>query len=375
MTATVSRPATDGRPAASVPRDPTHLTALTDKERAVMPTPRSRHRRTTWPAALALVPLAATLTACGGDAEPAAAAAGEARGEVGIGALSHGAAKHATLKVPAVPSLHDELPQEIKDKGELVIAVGALPAGSPPLNYIGSDQKTLTGSESDLGRLVAATLGLKPVVRNSTWENMFLGIDSGKVDVAFSNVTDTEERKRKYEFASYRQDNLAFETNKSESWTFTGDPAVLAGKTVAVSSGTNQERILLHWQRQLKKKGEKLTVKHYPDLNSTYLALSGKKIDAYLGPNPAIAYHTRTTEGTPRATRSAGTYSGAGSALQGLIAATAKKGSGLAKPLAGAINHLIDNGQYAKWLASWNLSDEAVERSEVNPPGLPLSDS
>ncbi len=357
------------RPPAPVP------TTLTDKDPAAMPTPRSRHRRTALLAALALVPLAATLTACGDDAEPAAAVAGTAKGEVAIGGLSNGAAKPTTLKAPVVDALRAQLPKEIKDKGELVIGVGVLPAGSPPLNFIGSDQKTVTGSESDLGRLVAATLGLKPVIRKSTWENMFLGIDSGKVDAAFSNVTDTEERKRKYEFASYRQDNLAFETDKSQSWTFTGDYKVLAGKTVAVSSGTNQERILLNWQRQLKKQGKKLDVKHYPDLNSTYLALSGKKIDAYLGPNPAIAYHTRTTEGTPRATRSAGTYSGAGSELQGLIAATSKKGSGLAKPFAGAINHLIDNGEYAKWLATWNLSDEAVERSEINPPGLPLSDS
>ncbi|WP_431032226.1 transporter substrate-binding domain-containing protein [Streptomyces sp. P6-2-1] len=340
-----------------------------------MPTPRSRHRRTTLLAALALVPLAASLTACGDDAEPAAAVAGAAPGEVGIGALSNGAAKPAALKVPTVASLRAQLPKKIRDKGELVIGVGALPAGSPPLNFIGSDQKTLTGSEADLGRLVAATLGLKPVVRNSTWENMFLGVDSGKVDVAFSNVTDTEERKRKYEFASYRQDNLAFETNKSDDWSFTGDYKVLAGKTVAVSSGTNQERILLDWQKQLEDEGKKLTVKHYPDNNGTYLALSGKKIDAYFGPNPAIAYHVRTTEGTPRATRSAGTYSGAGAELQGLIAATAKKDSGLAKPLAGAINHLIDGGQYAKWLAAWNLSDEAVRRSEINPPGLPLSTS
>ncbi|MFJ4437585.1 transporter substrate-binding domain-containing protein [Streptomyces sp. NPDC088923] len=340
-----------------------------------MPTSRSRHRRTTSLAALALVPLAATLTACGDDAEPAAAVAGSSPGRVGVGALSNGAAKPVTLKVSTVDALRALLPEEIKDKGELVIGVGVLPAGSPPLNFIGSDQKTVTGSESDLGRLVAATLGLKPVIQKSTWENMFLGVDSGKVDVAFSNVTDTEERKRKYEFASYRQDNLAFETNKSDRWTFTGDYEVLAGRTIAVASGTNQERILLKWQKQLKQEGKKLTVKHYPDLNSTYLALSAKRIDAYLGPNPAIAYHTRTTEGTPRATRSAGTHSGAGAGLQGLIAATAKKDSGLAKPLAGAINHLIDGGQYEKWLAAWNLSDEAVERSEINPPGLPLSDS
>jgi polar amino acid transport system substrate-binding protein len=55
--------------------------------------------------------------------------------------------------------------------------------------------------------------------------------------------------------------------------------------------------------------------------------------------------------------------------------ATAKKDSGLAKPLADAINHLIKNGQYAKWLAAWNLSNEAVAKSEINPPGLPLDNS
>ena len=61
--------------------------------------------------------------------------------------------------------------------------------------------------------------------------------------------------------------------------------------------------------------------------------------------------------------------------LQGLIAATTKKDNGLAKPLADAINYLIKNGQYAKWLNAWGLPNEAVKTSEVNPPGLPLSNS
>lgn len=61
--------------------------------------------------------------------------------------------------------------------------------------------------------------------------------------------------------------------------------------------------------------------------------------------------------------------------MQGLIAATAKKDSGLAEPVAAAINHLIENGQYEKLLAAWNLSNEAVKTSTVNPPGLPLSNS
>ncbi|MFE4724263.1 ABC transporter substrate-binding protein, partial [Streptomyces sp. NPDC056728] len=39
------------------------------------------------------------------------------------------------------------------------------------------------------------------------------------------------------------------------------------------------------------------------------------------------------------------------------------------------INHLAENGQYAKRLAAWNLFNEAVSASQVNPPGLPLDNS
>ncbi|MEU6477388.1 ABC transporter substrate-binding protein [Streptomyces sp. NPDC047017] len=343
-----------------------------------MPTLRhrpSRRLHRSLAAGAAALSLAATLAGCGGDSEAATSAGGDASGRITVGRLSNGAARQTTLDVPEVKSLNAELPAAVRKRGTLVVGVGALPSGFPPLSYVGSDQKTLTGSEPDLARLVAAVLGLKPEVKNSTWENMFVGIDSGKVDVAFSNVTDTEERKKKYEFASYRQDNLAFEAAGKSTWNFGGDYRSLAGKTVAVGSGTNQEKLLLEWKARLAKEGKQLTVKYYQDLNSTYLALSSGKIDAYFGPNPNIAYHVRQTANTPRATRNAGTFSGAGESLQGLIAATAKKDSGLAKPLTDAINHLIADGQYAKWLAAWNLSNEAVTKARTNPPGLPLDNS
>ncbi|MFI6461275.1 ABC transporter substrate-binding protein [Streptomyces sp. NPDC050528] len=322
-----------------------------------------------------LASLAGGLAACGGDSD-AATTTDTAAGTVTVGALSNGAAQQTTVKVSEVKSISAELPKSVAKSGTLEIGLGFLPAGSPPLGYVGSDQKTVTGSEADISRLVAAVLGLKPELKNSTWENLFIGLDSGKVDVAFSNVTDTEERKAKYEFASYREDNLGFAVAASDKWNFDGNYENLAGKTVAVGSGTNQERILLEWKKKLAAEGKKaLSVKYFQDNNSTYLALASGKIDVYLAPNPSIAYQVASTKGTAKAVRDAGTYSGAGSSLQGLIAATAKKNSGLAKPLADAINYLIKNGQYAKWLAAWNLSNEAVAKSEVNPPGLPLSDS
>jgi polar amino acid transport system substrate-binding protein len=338
-----------------------------------MPSFRNRTLRSL-SAGTVLTTLAIGLAACG-SSSAATDVAAKSAGVVTVGALSNGAAQQTDLKVSEVASIRSELPKSVISGGDLVIGVGALPAGFPPLAFVGSDQKTLTGAEPDLGKLVAAVLGLKPVVKNSTWENLFVGIDSGRTDVGFSNITDTEERKKKYEFASYRQDNLAFEVLKSSAWNFDGDYRNLAGKTVSVGAGTNQEKILLEWQAKLKKEGKKLTVKYYPDTNGTYLALSSGKIDAYIGPNPSIAYHITQDAKTTNPTRNAGKFSGAGSSLQGLIAATAKKDSGLAKPVAGAINYLIEHGQYGKWLAAWNLSNEAVSTSEVNPPGLPLSNS
>ncbi|MGD1224401.1 transporter substrate-binding domain-containing protein [Streptomyces krungchingensis] len=324
-------------------------------------------------ATTAVVSLAASLSACGGDSD--AATTTDAAGTVTVGRLSNGAAKTDELKVTEVKSISKELPASVRRSGRLTIGVGALPDGFPPLAYVGSDQKTLTGAEPDFGRLVAAVLGLQPELKNSTWENMFVGIDSGKVDVAFANITDTEERKKKYDFASYRKDDVGFEVLKSSKWNFGGDYRNLAGRTVAVDNGTNQEKILLEWQTKLKQEGKQLTVKHFASKNSTYLALNGGKIDAYFAANPGVAYHVTQTAKSPTPTRSAGTFSGAGASLQGLIAATTKKDSGLAEPIADAVNHLIENGQYAKWLSAWNLSNEAVTTSEVNPPGLPLDNS
>ena len=59
----------------------------------------------------------------------------------------------------------------------------------------------------------------------------------------------------------------------------------------------------------------------------------------------------------------------------GLIAATTKKDNGLAAPLADAINYLIKNGQYDAWLKAYNLTNEAVPTSLINPPGLPITNS
>lgn len=328
--------------------------------------------------AAAAVALVTVLAACGSSSSAGSASVAAKPGgttQVSVAAQAGAPFTPVTIDVPQVDAIRAELPKSLLDSGKLRIGVGALPAGFPPLAFVGTDQKTLTGAEPDLGRLVAAVFGLEPVLSNSTWENLFVGFDSGRTDIGFSNITNTEKRKEKYDFAGYRQDNLGFEVVKASTWNFDRKYENLAGLRVAVSRGTNQEKILLEWKTKLEAAGKKLDVVYFPDQNSVNLALSSGKIDTYFGPNPGIAYRISQSKGTPTETRAAGTWSGAGETLQGLIAATTKKGSGLAEPTAEAINHLIRNGQYATWLKAYNLENEAVDKSEVNSPGLPLTNS
>src|SRR4051812_29221911 len=76
------------------------------------------------------------------------------------------------------------LPADVKASGTLVIGSG----GIPPLAFTADDNRTPIGVEVDIAHLVADVLGLRPEVQTTSWENLFLGIDSGRYQVAISNV-------------------------------------------------------------------------------------------------------------------------------------------------------------------------------------------
>ncbi|MEU5980256.1 ABC transporter substrate-binding protein [Streptomyces sp. NPDC047315] len=323
---------------------------------------RSTARRTAQ-AALGLT-AALALAACG---NPSDGGTVEVAATKGTSTKINLSPEQRRITTDEVESIAARVPREIRDRGTLEIVNSS--GSAAPLNFYANDNKTVIGVEVDIAHLVAGVLGLELRVNTVSWENVFVGLDSGKYDVGFSNITDTEERKQKYDFASYREDNLGFEAKKGSGLKVTG-PEDVAGRTVAVGSGTNQEKLLIEWSEEAVKAGLKpVDIKYYQSDSDTHLALQSGRIDLYLGPHPTAAYHAAISGKT----EVVGVHSGAGTTLQGLIAATTKKGSGLAESLAEALNETISNGTYAKVLARWGLSAEAVPTSEVNPPGLPLT--
>ncbi|MER7958203.1 ABC transporter substrate-binding protein [Streptomyces sp. NPDC096030] len=326
-----------------------------------MPTLLTRRATTTAAAALGLT-LTLALAGCGNPTDGGTTEVAAASGATTKINLSPDQNRVTT---PEVDSIAAKVPEKIRKRGTLEIVDSS--GSAAPLTFYATDNKTVIGVETDIASLVADVLGLELHINTVSWENIFVGLDSAKYDVGFSNITVTEERKEKYDFATYREDNLGFEAKKGSGLKVDG-PEDVAGRKVAVSSGTNQEKLLVEWSRENEKAGRKpVDIAYYQNDSDTYLALQSGRIDLYLGPNPTAAYHAATTGKT----EVVGTYSGAGATLQGLIAATTKKDSGLAEPLAAALDEVIENGTYAEVLKRWGLSDEAVPTSEINPPGLP----
>ncbi|WP_279365508.1 ABC transporter substrate-binding protein [Microbacterium testaceum] len=252
------------------------------------------------------------------------------------------------------------------EPGKLTVAVGAF---VPPLSYVPEGETLPSGTEPNIGSLIAEGLGLEynPVV--VAWADWPLGIQSGKYDLITANVTVTEERKELYDFASYRQDLLGFAVRADSSIAKIETADDISGLKIVVGSGTNQEKVLLSWNEELAAAGKApADLQYYDDTAAATLALLSGRVDATFGPNATAAWAARDTGET----RVVGVVPG-GYPLQADIAAGTKKGNGLVEPVQIVLNDLIADGKYAEVLTAWNLDSEGISTSQINPPGLPKS--
>jgi polar amino acid transport system substrate-binding protein len=258
------------------------------------------------------------------------------------------------------------LPPGLVDDGVLTVAVGAFTA---PLSFLADDNQTVIGNEPDIAQLVADALGLELNLVTTDWSNWPLATQSGSVDVTIANVTVTEERKQLFDFSSYRVDNLGFLAQAGSDLTI-DKPADVAGLTIAVGSGTNQEKILLAWDAQNRAAGlAPVDVQYFQNDGDTTLALQSGRLDLTFGPNATAAYKAATA---PDDFQVVGTVNGGWPETAQIAVATAK-GNGLAPAVTAALNAAIDDGSYPKVLERWGLTSESIEHSETNPPGLPTS--
>lgn len=245
--------------------------------------------------------------------------------------------------------------------------VGVSSSSTLPLHDYASDAKTLIGFDIDLALAIADSLDKKLQLVSVSWADWPLGLSSGKFDAVISNVTVTEARKKKFDFATYRKDDLGIFVKADSPIQSIQEPKDIAGLKVITDSGTNQESILLEWDGINVKAGLKpIEIQYYDDRALQTLAVESGRADVIFTVLALQSYLSALNGKT----KHVGTING-GWPLTAEIAVAFPKGSDLTAPVANVINDLIDEGIYGKILDRWALSAEAIEKSLINPPGLP----
>jgi L-cystine transport system substrate-binding protein len=135
----------------------------------------------------------------------------------------------------------DDLLSRVQAAG--VLRVGNTQA-SPPWNFV-DENNALVGFDVDVANELAKRMGIAKVeFVASKFPELIAGIQANKFDIAINGQTPTEERKQVLDFSvPYQAIGVAVFTKPDQTETITSLED-LAGKRVAVTAGSTQEKFL-----------------------------------------------------------------------------------------------------------------------------------
>ena len=297
-------------------------------------------------AGLAVLALVAVLAAgCGGSSKKAASTTTTAATTTTGG----------TISTPATDStVAAQVPSKFKSK-TLVVAADATYA---PNEFIGSNGKTVEGMDPDLGKALAAVMGIKVKVVNTSFDGIIPGLAAGKFDVGMSSFTDTKERQKTVDFVTYFQAGTSFYVKANGGPTI-NSLADLCGHSVGVERGTTQADDATAQSGKCKSAGKSgVKVAVYPDQNAANLAISSGRQQVGMADSPVAAYIVKQSNGQFKLTGKSYNTAPYGIAIP--------KGSGLAKPFLSALKVLMSDGTYKAILTKWGIADGAITNPKIN---------
>jgi polar amino acid transport system substrate-binding protein len=247
-----------------------------------------------------------------------------------------------------------EVPAKIKSKGTLIVAADAT---YPPNEYVGSNGKTVTGWDVDLGQALGKVMGLNWKFVNATFDTIIPGLQSGKYGVGMSSFTDTKERQKVVDFVTYFSAGTSF-------YVKSGGPTInsladLCGHSVGVERGTTQASDSTAQSGKCKKAGKAgVSVHVYPDQNAANLAIQSGRQEVGMADSPVAAYIVKQSSGKFKLTGKPYNTAPYGIALP--------KGNGMTKPVLDAMKALIENGTYLAILKKYGVQQGAITNPAVN---------
>ena len=254
----------------------------------------------------------------------------------------------------AVAGARAEVPAAMAQKGSIVIA--NVP-NYPPLEFRDPTTGSLTGFDLELGNAIAAKLGLKAVWQETSFDQMLAALNTGRVDAILSGMSDTAARHDAASFVDYLRTAPQFFIQHSRAGEFK-DATALCGKKVGASRRTLFPKNIADWS-DAHCGGNAIVFVGTEGSADARTQLKQGRIDAAVQGNETLPY---IMDQEPGAFQTLGApFAGS---LNGL--ALPAKETGLQQAVGAALDGLIADGTYAKLLAKWQLTPNALEKATIN---------
>jgi len=155
-----------------------------------------------------------------------------------------------------------------------ILSIG-MEIGYPPMEYFDADGKTPIGFDVEMGKAIAAKMGLEPKFVDTAWDGIFAGVSTDKYDCIMSSVTINEARLKAHNFSKpYIQNTLAIVLPKDSPLNVTS-PQDLAGLGVSYQEETTSDDFMT----ELAEQGLKFTPYEYDKVMYCFEELKLGRVD------------------------------------------------------------------------------------------------
>ncbi len=257
------------------------------------------------------------------------------------------------------PEIVKLVPAAVRAAGTLAIGTDAT---YPPFESVDSATHEIVGFDADLGRAIAALMGLKANLVNTPFDNLIPSLASGKLSIAMSSIGDTKEREGVVDFVTYYWNSTNLLVPKANPKTL-GTDNVCNAKIGVERGSLQQTTILPALMGKCADKDPALAAGSVFKTNTdAVLALSSRRIDGVLNDAVANDHAADTSEGR---------FVAVGPLMRNKSpgGVAIRKDSGLQPAVLASLKKLMADGTYATALKTWHLGAIAIDDPMINWAG------
>ncbi|MGW3565476.1 ABC transporter substrate-binding protein [Streptomyces sp. NPDC000941] len=143
-------------------------------------------------------------------------------------------------------SSDSDLPAAVAQSGTL--RVGMSP-DFPPMEYLDEKTHDVVGVDVQLANALGKQLGVKVEIVQQSFDQLLNSVQTGRVDIVMSGLSDTVERQKTVDFVDYFGSQGRFYTLQAKAAKYT-KPGNVCGKTLAVSKKTDYYEQAVDYNKQ-----------------------------------------------------------------------------------------------------------------------------